>query len=302
MGERFSIILGQKRSIAAVLAEQRTPTPSCCSASFGEAKITPDQVNAEEAFRFVHGAGPSGKEPAAATIGARLACISSFYRFLIRLGLLVANPCDRLERPRILPPKPRGLGTRQINCLLAAIPSTPAGKRDRAIIITLLLTARRRSEVVGNASGDITPGAVPAYAYRGKGGDKGWRELPRPALAAIEEALQAWGRSLRPMAAADSLLPSGKNADKGLISGAFYSNLQSYFRRAGLQPAGVHVLRHSAAKLRREVGQSIEELSQFLDHSSLAVTTTYLRRLEGIEDPHWPSVATTLGLSFEPGD
>ena len=31
-------------------------------------------------------------------------------------------------------------------------------------------------------------------------------------------------------------------------------------------------------------GESIEDVSRFLDHSSLAVTTTYLRRLEGQED------------------
>jgi site-specific recombinase XerD len=139
---------------------------------FREVNNTPDQIHAEDVFAFVHGAGPSGKDPAAATIGARLACISSFYRFLIRLGFLAANPCDRLERPRISPPKPRGLGTREINRLLAATPSTPAGKRDRAIMITLLLTARRRSEVLGMRAGDITVGPVPTYAYRGKGGNR----------------------------------------------------------------------------------------------------------------------------------
>jgi site-specific recombinase XerD len=139
---------------------------------FREVKSTPDQISAENVFSFVHGAGPSGKDPAAATIGARLACISSFYRFLIRLGVVAANPCDRLERPRISPPKPRGLENREINGLLVAIPSTPTGKRDRAIIITLLLTARRRSEILGMRAGDITLGALPTYAYRGKGGNR----------------------------------------------------------------------------------------------------------------------------------
>ena len=35
------------------------------------------------------------------------------------------------------------------------------------------------------------------------------------------------------------------------------------------------------AKLRREAGQSVEEVSRFLGHSSLAVTSVYLRRLAG---------------------
>ena len=56
------------------------------------------------------------------------------------------------------------------------------------------------------------------------------------------------------------------------------------------------VLRHSAAKLRRDVGDSIEEVSGFLDHSSLAVTSVYLRRLEGQEDRSWTKVAEAIGV------
>ena len=55
-------------------------------------------------------------------------------------------------------------------------------------------------------------------------------------------------------------------------------------------------LRHSAAKLRRDAGESVETVSAFLDHSSLAVTTTYLRRLEGVEDHSWERVAEAIGI------
>jgi len=34
----------------------------------------------------------------------------------------------------------------------------------------------------------------------------------------------------------------------------------------------------------------------FLDHSSLAVTSVYLRRLEGEVDRTWPDVALAIGL------
>ena len=78
--------------------------------------------------------------------------------------------------------------------------------------------------------------------------------------------------------------------------GTFYGNPRRYMRKAGLPPAGVHILRHSAAKLRRDVGESIEDVTRFLDHSSLAVTTTYLRRLEGQEDRSWDKVAAALGI------
>jgi hypothetical protein len=44
------------------------------------------------------------------------------------------------------------------------------------------------------------------------------------------------------------------------------------------------------------VGESVEEVSRFLDHSSLAVTTVYLRRLEGQGDRSWQKVAEALGV------
>ena len=83
---------------------------------------------------------------------------------------------------------------------------------------------------------------------------------------------------------------------KGTTSGTFYGNLQRYLAVAGLTRAGVHIFRHSAAKLRRDAGESVEDVSRFLDHSSLAVTTVYLRRLEGQEDRTSDKVAAAIGL------
>jgi len=40
----------------------------------------------------------------------------------------------------------------------------------------------------------------------------------------------------------------------------------------------------------------VEDVSRFLDHSSLAVTTVYLRRLEGEQDKRWAKVAEAIGL------
>jgi Phage integrase family len=88
----------------------------------------------------------------------------------------------------------------------------------------------------------------------------------------------------------------------GITSGAFYAKFRGYLRMAGLAPTGLHVLRHAAAKLRRDAGASIEAVSSFLDHSSLAVTTVYLRRLEGETDRTWPDVALAIGLYLLAGE
>ena len=83
---------------------------------------------------------------------------------------------------------------------------------------------------------------------------------------------------------------------QGITSGTFYCHFRRYLRDAGLPPTGLHVMRHSAAKLRRDAGESVEAVSAFLDHSSLAVTTVYLRRLEGQTDRTWPDVALAIGV------
>ena len=145
---------------------------------FGTMGKTPEQITPPDVFGFAHGIGPSGREPAAITIGARLACISSFYRFLIRMEIVTRNPCDQLERPKVSPSPPRGLSADDIRRLLAAIPETPSGLRDRAIVITLALTGRRRTEVLNLKVRDVIQADRVLYQYRGKGGKQGKRELP----------------------------------------------------------------------------------------------------------------------------
>ena len=111
-----------------------------------------------------------------------------------------------------------------------------------------------------------------------------------------EQALEAFGKDFSNLKPSDSLWPSSIDSGRGITSGTFYGNLRRYFKNAGLPPAGVHIFRHSAARLRREAGESVEQVSQFLDHSSLAVTTVYLRQLEGDRDTAWQQVAVALGV------
>jgi Site-specific recombinase XerD len=247
---------------------------------FADLGKTPDRVKPADVLAFVHGIGKSGRTPSSTTVGARIACLSSFYRFLIRMGLVVSNPCDAIERPRAVQSVARGYGADEVRRLLAVVPDTVAGRRDRAILLTLVLTGRRQTVF---------------YAYRGKGGKRGRRELPHPAYEAICTTLADAGKELATMAPAESLWQAGARPE-GVTSGTFYARFRRYLAAAGMAPTGIHVLRHTAAKLRRDAGESIEAVSQFLDHSSLAVTTVYLRRLEGQEDRTWREVAEAIGV------
>ena len=144
---------GWERALYAFLAEKERRSGSRRTVEsysrmlkdfFGCAGKPPDQVTPAEVFAWAHGVGLSGRQPSSVTIGARIACLSSFYRFLIRMDIVTTNPCDRLERPKVTPSLPRGLSADDIRRLLAVIPGTPQGLRDRAIILTLVLAGGAR--------------------------------------------------------------------------------------------------------------------------------------------------------------
>src|SRR6266700_3998006 len=129
---------GWERSLYAFLAEKQQRSGSMRTVVgynrmlnhfFGSVGHPPDRVTGPEVFAWAYGNGLSGKQPSSVTIGARIACLSSFYRFLMRMKVLTANPCDAIERPRITPGMPRGLSADQIRKLLAVIPD--GGKTGR---------------------------------------------------------------------------------------------------------------------------------------------------------------------------
>ena len=108
---------GWERSLYAFLAEKQRRSGSMRTVVgynrmlqhfFGSVGHPPDHVTGPEVFAWAYSAGLSGKEPSSVTIGARIACLSSFYRFLIRMDIVPSNPCDALERPRVQVGTPRG--------------------------------------------------------------------------------------------------------------------------------------------------------------------------------------------------
>ncbi len=247
----------------------------------------PSEVAPIGVHSFAYGRSPGADQPAASTICVRLAAISGLYEFARRVGAIDRNPAADIRRPRPAPSLPRGLATDELQRLLAVIPSNPAGQRDRAIILLILLTGLRRSEVFSLTVGDVDF-ETGDYIVRVKGGRERRRRIPAPALEAILAALQAEGRA-----------PAELSPDAPLftVSGAgFYASLRRYAASAGLAGVCPHVLRHMAAKLRRHAGASVEEVSALLGHASIATTATYLRRIDTEPDEGWRDVARALGV------
>ena len=157
-------LVGWERALYAFLVEKQRRSGSDRTVQgyssmlqdfFGRISKAPDKVTVQEVFIWAHGKGVSGKDPSPVTVGARMACLSSFFRFLQRMDIVVSNPCDKLERPRTSTPPARGLSAEEVRRLLSVIPGSPPGLRDRAIILTLVLTGRRREEVFRMTAGDL---------------------------------------------------------------------------------------------------------------------------------------------------
>lgn len=255
-------------------------------------QIVPDPSSAAPAHvhAFAYAVGPSGRKPSAGTVGVHLNAIKGFYDFCRRMQLVPANPAEEVKRPRPLRPTPRGLTAAEAQRLLAAVPATVVGQRDRAIILTALLTGLRRAELLALCAGDLTEadGRI-FFRVRAKGGVMRHRELPAPAFRAISDGLLAEGRPLLRLHERDRIFAVS-------IQG-FYLNLRRNARKACLAGVSPHVLRHSAAKLRRDGGASLEDVQSLLGHASVATTARYLQRMEGVHDDGWHTVAKALGCT-----
>jgi len=249
----------------------------------------PAQATTAHVHAFAYGEGPYGREPSPSTVTVRLAAISSFYDFARRMDMVATNPAANVKYPKARPPVPRGLELEELQRLLDVLPDTVVGKRDRAIILTAVFTGLRRQEILGLKAGDLTRNGNVYYNVRAKGGITRRRELPQPAFNAILDALVADGRPLEGLGPEDSLF--------NISHQTYYAYLRKYAKRAGLGGLKPHDLRHTAAKLRRNNGASIEDVSALLGHRSIATTATYLARMEGEEDNGWKGVATALGVS-----
>jgi integrase len=276
----------------------------------------PGQVGGVEVQAYQKRLNDLGRAPA--TVAQRLAVISSFYRFAQHkftlqdrgreVTLIQFNPVDRAERPRLDP----FAGSQKVYpdelTLLLAQPDrqTLQGRRDYSILLTFVFTGRRLAELARLTWGDLYfSGQQVFYAYTGKGGKSGRRQLPPPAWAAIRDYLTYAGRIARmgpnsPLWLAHSdagqYLPNvSPNQGEQPLSVAMIRRLVNRYTRQALgRSVSPHALRHAAAILRERAGDDPRAIQKFLDHSSLEMTDRYMSAMRIEADGSWQQVADLL--------
>lgn len=186
---------------------------------------------------------------------------------------------------------PRGLGSEDVERLIAACDSgTATGRRDRAILL-LLARLGLRAEDVRGLTFDQIDWARGRLCLSGKGRRAARLPLPQE----VGDALLAWledGRAPVPdrHVFLRSLPPWRPFTESTAISGIVARAID----RAGLvntPSRGAHLLRHSAARSMLENGATLEMIGAVLRHRTVATTAIYVKvdtgALREIAQP-WP--------------
>jgi integrase/recombinase XerD len=224
----------------------------------------------------------------ARTIARRLSSVSGLYAYLVARGdtPVQVNPVPRglmtrrqggTMRSRMAPlvrvPRtlPRVLSPEEADRLVGALRT----HRDQAMVLGMLLAGLRRCEVLGLRFADVQVADRRLVVVEGKGG----HHRVIPAANRFFEALGACLHGERPAGAhPDRVLVVLKGPRRGLPLSAegLDEILDGARRRAGLEHATCHQLRHTCLTRLREAGMALEAVQAQAGHASIESTRVCL--------------------------
>src|SRR5262249_5533339 len=143
--------------------------------------------------------------------------------------------------------------------------------RDRAIIVTFLLTGARLREIVQLDKADIDSQQSTIRLHR-KGGDINSLPLADAAKIAIKAYLKQRGKRNR------GKRPFIFCLNRRIARGTVWYLVKKYFKttRIGGSGMGPHILRHTFATLLLSQGENLRVIQSLMNHKSLATTARYL--------------------------
>lgn len=209
------------------------------------------------------------------TVARKLATLRSFYKFLVRRGLVAGNPVAAIRTPKQEKRLPKYLELSQIEKLFSNCDSTTVlGARDRAILETLYSTGIRVSELVALTVGDVDLGEN-TVRVRGKGRKDRVIPIGPGAVKAILHYLDLRRAATSPGRADVDALFINKHGQP-LSTRSVRRKLDKYLLSAGLDlSVSPHTLRHSFATHMLQRGADLRSVQEMLGHQSLSTTQIY---------------------------
>ena len=216
------------------------------------------------------------KKLARSSTARHLSALRSFFKFLIREGVVENNPARTVATPKREKYLPTVLQSTDIAILFEqADVSKPLGIRDRAWLELLYASGLRVSELVGI---DLDHLELNARLIRVRG--KGSKERIVPFGSKAAEAIRAW------LPVRSELVAKNPNDEESplfvnhrgqrITTRSVRRLLEGYVKKASLK-AGVspHTLRHSFATHLLNAGADLRAIQELLGHVSLSTTQKY---------------------------
>jgi len=234
------------------------------------------------------------KNTGKSSIGRKLAAIRSFFRFLLRRGMIVKNPAELIATPKKEQRLPFHLDIDQATTLMEAPDAEQKyALRDRAILELLYSSGLRVSELTGLNIGelDLAAGMV---RVTGKGGKERIVPVGSRALEALREYLDQ--RSGDPARGALFLNTRGGRINRRSVARIVDAHVT---RIAAFKRISPHTLRHTFATHMLEGGADLRAIQELLGHASLSTTQKYthvsIDRLMEVYDKAHPKAHTKSG-------
>jgi integrase/recombinase XerC len=235
-----------------------------------------------------------------AGIQLRFSALRTFYKYLIRRGMVEASPIRNLSLPKLGRRLPKFLTVQQMKDLLDAPAKLAAGAsadsskaltcvRDVAILETIYSSGLRISELCGLLVQDLDINER-VLRVRGKGKKERLVPIGEPAIRAIQDY---WKR-LPTALSGDEPVFLGKVERRAPVSPRILQmRLKDYLSFAGLDPELTpHKLRHSYATHLLDAGADLRTVQELLGHAHLVTTQVYTHlttdRLKRVYDAAHP--------------
>jgi integrase len=193
-----------------------------------------------------------------------LRTVHRIFKMAVRWGVMDVNPAAEMEKPSPAQPKTRFLTLEEFEMLEVASPEWV-----RPILRMAVATGMRLKEVVGLQWTDVD--RVAGVIHVDQETKTGRRAIPMSDTA--REVLDGLIRHVRsPLVFVDKegldyTSENGKDRVTGATSRAM--------RRAGIEGASFHTLRHTAAAWMAQDGVSLYEVQHVLGHSTSVMTQRY---------------------------
>jgi len=225
-----------------------------------------DQQAVRSYVAWRHRGGVSGK-----TLQRELAALRSFYRYLLREGIVDRNPAQGVRAPKAARKLPATLDADQLCGLLGQPDADPLTLRDTAMIELFYSSGLRLAELVAIDMGDID-GDDATLEVTGKGAKTRRVPVGRQALEAIGQWLKVRGK----YAAADQKALFVSQRGNRIHPRTVQQRLQRWALIRGatcnLHP---HLLRHSFASHLLESSGDLRAVQELLGHSDIGTTQIY---------------------------